>query len=33
MVGTVIAGVILAHIIELGAIGVFTIILSLFSSK
>lgn len=33
MIGQVIAGVILAHVIEFGALGVFTIILSLFSSK
>lgn len=33
MVGQIILGVILAHVIELGAFGVFTIGLSLFSSK
>jgi hypothetical protein len=31
MLGTVIAGVILAHIIELAAFGVFTFICSLFN--
>lgn len=33
MVGQIILGVILAHIIEFGALGVFTFVLGLFSSK
>lgn len=33
MLGTVVGGVILAHVIELAAFGVFTFIIGLFSSK
>jgi hypothetical protein len=33
MVGQIILGVILAHVIELGALGVFTFALALFASK